>query len=310
MSDNREPDNNGNPWLKSLLVWGGIFLALLLVVTMFGGPRDAAGDALRYSDFRSKVAEGSVEEVQIAPDVISGKLKNGNTFTTVPVANDTELTTLLDKNNVRYAGKAPEQPNMLLYILVQSLPFLLILGVAFFALRQVQKGGGSGAMGFGKSKAKLLTEKQGRVTFEDVAGIDEAREELEEIVEFLKDPQRFSKLGGQIPKGALLVGSPGTGKTLLARAIAGEARVPFFTISGSDFVEMFVGVGASRVRDMFEQAKKNAPCIVFIDEIDAVGRHRGHGLGNSNDEREQTLNQLLVEMDGFEANEGIIIIAA
>jgi cell division protease FtsH len=310
MSDNREPDNNGNPWLKSLLVWGGIFLALLLVVTMFGGPRDAAGDTLLYSDFRSKVAEGSVEEVQIAPDAITGKLKNGNTFTTVPVANDNNLTDLLDENNVRYAGKAAETPNMLFYILVQSLPFLLILGVAFFALRQVQKGGGSGAMGFGKSKAKLLTEKQGRVTFEDVAGIDEAREELEEIVEFLKDPQRFSKLGGQIPKGALLVGSPGTGKTLLARAIAGEARVPFFTISGSDFVEMFVGVGASRVRDMFEQAKKNAPCIVFIDEIDAVGRHRGHGLGNSNDEREQTLNQLLVEMDGFEANEGIIIIAA
>ncbi len=187
---------------------------------------------------------------------------------------------------------------------------MLILGVAFFALKQVQKSGGGGAMGFGKSKAKMLTEKQGRVTFADVAGIDEAREELEEIVEFLRDPGRFSKLGGQIPKGALLVGSPGTGKTLLARAIAGEAGVPFFTISGSDFVEMFVGVGASRVRDMFEQAKKNAPCIVFIDEIDAVGRHRGHGLGNSNDEREQTLNQLLVEMDGFEANEGIIIIAA
>src|SRR6187431_2601452 len=310
MSDNREPDGNGNPWLKSLLVWGGIFMALLLVVTMFGGPREAAGSQLDYSVFRSKVAEGSVEEVQIAPNLITGKLKNGTTFTTVPIANDTGLTALLDKNDVRYAGTAPEQTNMLVYILLQSLPFLLILGVAFFALRQVQKGGGSGAMGFGKSKAKLLTEKQGRVTFEDVAGIDEAREELEEIVEFLKDPQRFSKLGGQIPKGALLVGSPGTGKTLLARAIAGEARVPFFTISGSDFVEMFVGVGASRVRDMFEQAKKNAPCIVFIDEIDAVGRHRGAGLGNGNDEREQTLNQLLVEMDGFEANEGVILIAA
>src|SRR6187549_1015221 len=312
MSDNREPDGNGNgnPWLKSLLVWGGIFLALLFVVTMFGGPREATGSQLRYSDFRSKVAEGSVEVVEIAPNLITGKLKNVTAFTTVPVANDTQLTALLDKNGVRYAGTAPEQPNMLVYILLQSLPFLLIPGVALFALRQVQKSGGSGAMGFGKSKAKLLTEKQGRVTFEDVAGIDEAREELEEIVEFLKDPQRFSKLGGQIPKGALLVGSPGTGKTLLARAIAGEARVPFFTISGSDFVEMFVGVGASRVRDMFEQAKKNAPCIVFIDEIDAVGRHRGHGLGNSNDEREQTLNQLLVEMDGFEANEGIIIIAA
>jgi cell division protease FtsH len=310
MSDNREPENNGNPWVKSLLVWGAIFLALLLVVSMFGGPRDAAGSQLGYSDFRAKVAEGSVDEVQISADKISGKLKNGQTFSTVPVANDTSLPKLLDDSGVRYSGAAKEEMSVLAYILIQALPFLLILGVAFFALRQVQKGGGSGAMGFGKSKAKLLTEKQGRVTFDDVAGIDEAREELEEIVEFLKDPQRFSKLGGQIPKGALLVGSPGTGKTLLARAIAGEANVPFFTISGSDFVEMFVGVGASRVRDMFEQAKKNAPCIVLIDEIDAVGRHRGHGLGNSNDEREQTLNQLLVEMDGFEANEGIIIIAA
>ncbi|MFC4254244.1 ATP-dependent zinc metalloprotease FtsH [Altererythrobacter xixiisoli] len=310
MSENREPENNGNPWMKSLLMWGGIFLALLVVVSIVGGPRETAGTQLKYSDFRSKVAEGSVEEVQIGPDRITGRLKNDETFVTLPVAGDTNLTELLEQNNVRFSGIAPQQQSMLFMILIQSLPFLLILGVAFFALRQVQKGGGSGAMGFGKSKAKLLTEKQGRVTFDDVAGIDEAREELEEIVEFLRDPQRFSKLGGQIPKGALLVGSPGTGKTLLARAIAGEARVPFFTISGSDFVEMFVGVGASRVRDMFEQAKKNAPCIVFIDEIDAVGRHRGHGLGNSNDEREQTLNQLLVEMDGFEANEGIIIIAA
>ncbi len=213
--------------------------------------------------------------------------------------------------NVKYSGQPEEQPNFWMILLYQSLPFILILGIAFFVLRQMQKGGGAGgAMGFGKSKAKLLTEKQGRVTFADVAGIDEAREELQEIVEFLKDPSKFARLGGKIPKGALLVGSPGTGKTLLARAIAGEAGVPFFTISGSDFVEMFVGVGASRVRDMFEQAKKNAPCIVFIDEIDAVGRHRGAGLGNGNDEREQTLNQLLVEMDGFEANEGIIIIAA
>ncbi|MCP5404118.1 MAG: ATP-dependent metallopeptidase FtsH/Yme1/Tma family protein [Novosphingobium sp.] len=300
---------NGNPWVKSLLVWGGIFLALLMVVSMFGPRNDAAG-SIRYSDFRTKVAEGSVSEVQISEDRIVGKYKNGDTFSTVPIPNDTSLPQLLQENDVNYAGKAPEEPNLLLYILVQALPFMLILAIAFFALRQVQKGGGSGAMGFGKSKAKLLTERQGRVTFDDVAGIDEAREELEEIVEFLKDPGRFSKLGGQIPKGALLVGSPGTGKTLLARAIAGEAGVPFFTISGSDFVEMFVGVGASRVRDMFEQAKKNSPCIVFIDEIDAVGRHRGHGLGNSNDEREQTLNQLLVEMDGFEANEGIIIIAA
>jgi cell division protease FtsH len=312
MSENREPENGGggNPWIKSLVVWGGIFLALLLVVSMFNGQGQPAANTLKYSDFRAKVIEGSVKEVQIAPDKIAGTLDNGETFSTVPVANDTELTRLLDDNDVRYSGAQAEQMSLLTAILIQSLPFLLILGVAFFALRQVQKGGGGGAMGFGKSKAKLLTERQGKVTFDDVAGIDEAREELQEIVEFLKDPQRFSKLGGQIPKGALLVGSPGTGKTLLARAIAGEAGVPFFTISGSDFVEMFVGVGASRVRDMFEQAKKNAPCIVFIDEIDAVGRHRGHGLGNSNDEREQTLNQLLVEMDGFEANEGIIIVAA
>lgn len=300
---------NGNPWVKSLLVWGGIFLALLMVVSMFGA-RTTTGTAMPYSEFRSKVVEGSVESVEISEDRIDGKLRNGDTFSTVPVPGDTGLTPLLTENNVKFSGKEAEQGSLLVYILAQTLPFLLIVGIAFFALRQVQKGGGSGAMGFGKSKAKMLTERQGRVTFEDVAGIDEAREELEEIVEFLRDPTRYSKLGGQIPKGALLVGSPGTGKTLLARAIAGEAGVPFFTISGSDFVEMFVGVGASRVRDMFEQAKKNAPCIVFIDEIDAVGRHRGHGLGNSNDEREQTLNQLLVEMDGFEANEGIIIIAA
>ncbi|MGE0283922.1 MAG: ATP-dependent zinc metalloprotease FtsH, partial [Rhizobiaceae bacterium] len=305
-----EEQPNGNPWLRSLLVWGGIFLALLMVVSMFNQRNDAGASAMGYSDFRAKVAEGSVSEVQIGEERITGKLKNGGTFSTVPIKGDASLLPLLQANGVKYVGREQEQGNVLLYILIQTLPFLLILGVAFFALKQVQKSGSGGAMGFGKSKAKMLTERQGRVTFDDVAGIDEAREELEEIVEFLRDPQRFSKLGGQIPKGALLVGSPGTGKTLLARAIAGEAGVPFFTISGSDFVEMFVGVGASRVRDMFDQAKKNAPCIVFIDEIDAVGRHRGHGLGNSNDEREQTLNQLLVEMDGFEANEGIIIIAA
>jgi len=311
MSENREPESGGgNPWLKSLAVWGGIFLALLLVVSMFSGAREPAGTMIGYSEFKAKVAEGSVQYVEISPTLISGKMKNDEGFTTVPVSGDIRLTDQLEAAGVRYSGTPADSGNLFIALLVNTLPFLLILGVAFFALRQVQKGGGSGAMGFGKSKAKLLTEKQGRVTFDDVAGIDEAREELQEIVEFLRDPQRFSKLGGQIPKGALLVGSPGTGKTLLARAIAGEARVPFFTISGSDFVEMFVGVGASRVRDMFEQAKKNAPCIVFIDEIDAVGRHRGHGLGNSNDEREQTLNQLLVEMDGFEANEGIIIIAA
>ena len=315
MSDNQNPQdpNPGgpNPWIKSLMVWGGVFLALLLVVSMFSGSGTATGQQIGYSDFRNRVESGMVKDVKIAPDRITGTLKNDKAFSTVPVQGDTSLTQLLDANDVTYSGAEADQPSMLMYILLQSLPFLLILGIAFFALRQVQKGGGAGgAMGFGKSKAKMLTEKQGKVTFADVAGIDEAREELEEIVEFLKDPQRFSKLGGTIPKGALLVGSPGTGKTLLARAIAGEAGVPFFTISGSDFVEMFVGVGASRVRDMFEQAKKNAPCILFIDEIDAVGRSRGHGLGNSNDEREQTLNQLLVEMDGFEANEGIIIIAA
>ncbi|WP_284126459.1 ATP-dependent zinc metalloprotease FtsH [Parerythrobacter aestuarii] len=306
------PEQGGpNPWIKSLMMWGGIFLALLLLVSMFGGSSQPAGDEISYSEFRNKVAEKSIKSVEVGPEIITGVTNDGERFSTVRVEGDSGLTKLLDENGVEYSGEPAEQPNVLLYILLQSLPFILILGIAFFALRQVQKGGGAGgAMGFGKSKAKMLTEKQGKVTFEDVAGIDEAREELEEIVEFLKDPQRFSKLGGQIPKGALLVGSPGTGKTLLARAIAGEAGVPFFTISGSDFVEMFVGVGASRVRDMFEQAKKNAPCIVFIDEIDAVGRSRGHGLGNSNDEREQTLNQLLVEMDGFEANEGIIIIAA
>ncbi len=306
----QEPPEGQNPWVKQLMIWGGIFLALLLVVSLFGNAGQSTGTSITYSEFRDAVTEGKVEEVQLGQDLITGTLKNNEPFSTIPVPTDTKITELLEENDVKFSGKERDQPNMLLYILIQSLPFILILGIAFFALRQVQKGGGGGAMGFGKSKAKMLTERSGRVTFDDVAGIDEAREELEEVVEFLKDPQRFSKLGGQIPKGALLVGSPGTGKTLLARAIAGEAGVPFFTISGSDFVEMFVGVGASRVRDMFEQAKKNAPCIVFIDEIDAVGRSRGHGLGNSNDEREQTLNQLLVEMDGFEANEGIIIVAA
>ena len=320
MSDGERPGNSDggggenpgpNPWVKSLMIWGGVFLGLLIIVSMFGDSSEAPGTQIAYSDFRERVASGAVEEVKIAPDRITGTLNNDQQFSTVPIENDTGLTELLDENGVKYTGEAPEQMNILWVILIQALPFILILGIAFFALRQVQKNGGAGgAMGFGKSKAKMLTERHGKVTFADVAGIDEAREELEEIVEFLKDPSRFSKLGGQIPKGALLVGSPGTGKTLLARAIAGEAGVPFFTISGSDFVEMFVGVGASRVRDMFEQAKKNAPCILFIDEIDAVGRSRGHGLGNSNDEREQTLNQLLVEMDGFEANEGIIIIAA
>ncbi|WP_380874935.1 ATP-dependent zinc metalloprotease FtsH [Sphingomonas sp. DBB INV C78] len=308
MSDDKEPQ--GNPWMKSLLIWVGILLALVAFVSMFDSTsRRSDADAIPYSEFLTHVDEGTVKDVEIAGDVVTGKLTNDQAFRTI-APSDPQLVQRLADKGVSFRAKAEEQASFWMILLYQSLPFLLILGIAFFVMRQMQKNAGSGAMGFGKSRAKMLTEKHGRVTFDDVAGIDEAREELQEIVDFLKDPTKFARLGGKIPKGALLVGSPGTGKTLLARAIAGEANVPFFTISGSDFVEMFVGVGASRVRDMFEQAKKNAPCIVFIDEIDAVGRHRGAGLGNGNDEREQTLNQLLVEMDGFEANEGIIIVAA
>ena len=304
----------GNPWTKSLLIWVGILFGLVLFVQVIDGPKTTTGNAIPYSEFIKQVDEGNVRSVTTAAtasrtQTIAGKLANGEAFrTTAP--SDAQVTERLIKAGVSVQAKEVEESSIWLYMLYNSLPFILILGISFFVMRQMQKNAGSGAMGFGKSRAKMLTEKHGRVTFADVAGIDEAREELEEIVEYLKDPGKFARLGGKIPKGALLVGSPGTGKTLLARAIAGEAGVPFFTISGSDFVEMFVGVGASRVRDMFEQAKKSAPCIVFIDEIDAVGRHRGAGLGNGNDEREQTLNQLLVEMDGFEANEGIIIIAA
>ena len=312
MNDDKQPQGGGsNPWVKSLLIWVGILLALVLFVSMFdGAARQTEANTIAYSDFNARVRDGSVKSLVINGDVISGKLSDDKAFSTIIVNKDPGLVDRLSAAGVDYRAKAEEQTSFWMIMLYQSLPFLLILGIAFFVMRQMQKNAGSGAMGFGKSRAKMLTEKQGRVTFDDVAGIDEAREELQEIVDFLKDPTRFARLGGKIPKGALLVGSPGTGKTLLARAIAGEANVPFFTISGSDFVEMFVGVGASRVRDMFEQAKKNAPCIVFIDEIDAVGRHRGAGLGNGNDEREQTLNQLLVEMDGFESNEGIIIVAA
>jgi cell division protease FtsH len=306
-SGDKEP--SGNNWMKSLFIWAGIILALVLVVQLVGGGAAPAANALPYSDFLSRIDDGSVKSVRIGKETITGTLADNSAFRTNLVPDPT-LTQRLTQKGVRFDGAPEPTTSLWMLLLYQSLPFLLILGIAFFVMRQMQKNAGSGAMGFGRSKAKLLTEKHGRVTFDDVAGIDEAREELQEIVEFLKDPTKFARLGGKIPKGALLVGSPGTGKTLLARAIAGEANVPFFTISGSDFVEMFVGVGASRVRDMFEQAKKNAPCIVFIDEIDAVGRHRGAGLGNGNDEREQTLNQLLVEMDGFEANEGIIIIAA
>jgi cell division protease FtsH len=309
MNDKKDP-NATNPWMKSLLIWLGVVLALVLFVSMFDSKTQAVGgEGIPYSEFLQRVDEGQVKEVAIADNIVSGSFTNDSTFRT-QAPDDPRLIDRLISKGVKFSAKAKEEPSFWMILLYQSLPFLLILGVAFFVIRQMQKNAGSGAMGFGKSKAKMLTEKHGKVTFDDVAGIDEAREELQEIVDFLKDPTKFARLGGKIPKGALLVGSPGTGKTLLARAIAGEAGVPFFTISGSDFVEMFVGVGASRVRDMFEQAKKNAPCIVFIDEIDAVGRHRGAGLGNGNDEREQTLNQLLVEMDGFEANEGIIIIAA
>ncbi|KTT68187.1 ATP-dependent zinc metalloprotease FtsH [Sphingomonas sanguinis] len=306
-----DPNGGGNPWMKSLLIWVGILMALALFVSLSGAGSSAqSGNQIDYSTFLDKVDEGTVKTATISRESITGQLSSGEKFRTTPVP-DSQLIPRLRQKGVTFTAKTEEGPSIWMLMLYNSLPFVLFIGIAFFVLRQMQKGGGaSGAMGFGKSRARMLTQKEGKVTFDDVAGIDEAREELQEIVEFLKDPSKFSRLGGKIPKGALLVGSPGTGKTLLARAIAGEAGVPFFTISGSDFVEMFVGVGASRVRDMFEQAKKSAPCIVFIDEIDAVGRHRGAGLGNGNDEREQTLNQLLVEMDGFEANEGIIIIAA
>ena len=314
MDDKNEDKKDGNPWTKSLIIWIAVIFGLVLFVRAFDSGTPAAGAPLAYSEFIAQVDEGNVQTVTLATSstgniAIAGKMDDGKAFrTTAPPS--TNVADRLIGKGVQVSVKAEEQSSFWLIMLVNSLPFLLILGIGFFVMRQMQKNAGGGAMGFGKSRAKMLTQKEGRVTFSDVAGIDEAREELEEIVEFLKDPGKFARLGGKIPKGALLIGSPGTGKTLLARAIAGEAGVPFFAISGSDFVEMFVGVGASRVRDMFEQAKKAAPCIVFIDEIDAVGRHRGAGLGNGNDEREQTLNQLLVEMDGFEANEGIIIIAA
>ena len=286
----------------------GLVVIVLFNVFQSTAQRSSASE-IAYSDFRREVDRGNIRDVTIQMDRISGHRTNGEAFTTTAPYDPELVKQLLDKNVQTNAKPMDDGSPTLLSILISWFPILLLIGVWIFFMRQMQGAGGK-AMGFGKSKAKLLTEKHGRVTFEDVAGVDEAKEELQEIVEFLRDPQKFQRLGGKIPKGALLVGPPGTGKTLIARAVAGEANVPFFTISGSDFVEMFVGVGASRVRDMFEQAKKNAPCIVFIDEIDAVGRHRGAGLGNGNDEREQTLNQLLVEMDGFETNEGIIIIAA
>ena len=296
---------------RNLIVWVVVGLLLVSLFNFFqGSPTGSNAREINFSQFVAEVEAGNVEEVVISGDSITGKLADGRRFSSYAPPNDPTLINRLTERGVSITAK-PDTSNAptIWGILLSWFPMLLLIGVWVFFMRQMQSGGGK-AMGFGKSKAKLLNEAHGRVTFEDVAGIDEAKDDLQEIVEFLKDPGKFQKLGGRIPKGALLVGPPGTGKTLLARAIAGEANVPFFSISGSDFVEMFVGVGASRVRDMFEQAKSNAPCIIFIDEIDAVGRHRGAGLGGGNDEREQTLNQLLVEMDGFEANEGIILIAA
>lgn len=296
--------------LRNLALWIVIALLLVFLFNLFQGTgTQPTASAITYSKFTEQVQAKQVKKVTFQGDQVKGELVSGQPFVTTVPTNDTTLWPVLKANNVETAVTPTDNGMSLLSILINWFPMLLIIGVWLFFMRQMQSGGGK-AMGFGKSRAKLLTERQGRVTFEDVAGVDEAKDDLKEIVDFLRDPQKFQRLGGRIPKGVLLVGPPGTGKTLLARAIAGEANVPFFTISGSDFVEMFVGVGASRVRDMFEQAKKNSPCIVFIDEIDAVGRHRGAGLGGGNDEREQTLNQLLVEMDGFEANESVILIAA
>ncbi len=296
---------------RNLLIWGLVFVFFIIALQNFQikkpGP---VAERLSYSEFITRIDGGQIKAAEIDQENVKGVLSDEKPFVTaIPEGSGVAIADRLNQAGVQTQIKPVEQVPLLLSVLFNILPFVIFLAFFFFVVRQMQGAGGK-AMGFGKSRAKLLTERQGRITFDDVAGIDEAKEELEEIVEYLKDPMKFQRLGGKIPKGALLVGPPGTGKTLLARAIAGEANVPFFTISGSDFVEMFVGVGASRVRDMFDQAKKNAPCIIFIDEIDAVGRHRGAGLGGGNDEREQTLNQLLVEMDGFESNEGIILIAA
>ena len=298
--------------VKNLLIWTVIAVVLMSLFNGIGN-RNNMAEEYNYSEFMQQVQTGQVEEVVISGREIIGTLKSGQTFKTFsPETDNSALVGELLNSKVKISGKAPEKQSFLAQIFIHWFPFLLLIGVWIFFMRQMQggAGGGRGAMSFGKSKAKMQTEDQVKVTFDDVAGVEEAKEEVKELVDFLRDPAKFQNLGGQIPRGVLMVGSPGTGKTLLARAIAGEAKVPFFTISGSDFVEMFVGVGASRVRDMFEQGKKNSPCIIFIDEIDAVGRHRGAGLGGGHDEREQTLNQLLVEMDGFEGNEGVIVIAA
>ena len=291
-----------------MALWLVIGIVLIALFNMFSQPLNQQSDVV-FSDFLDQVEKGQVNEVVINGDNISGKYIDGKSFQTTAPPKDPDLIKSLRQKNVRIVVVPPEQTSWYMSILISWFPMLLLLGIWIFFMRQMQAGGGK-AMSFGKSKARLLNDTKNKTTFKDVAGVDEAKEELHEIIEFLKEPQKFSKLGGKIPKGVLLVGPPGTGKTLLARAISGEANVPFFSISGSDFVEMFVGVGASRVRDLFEQGKKNSPCIIFIDEIDAVGRHRGAGLGGGHDEREQTLNQLLVEMDGFENNEGVILIAA
>jgi len=300
-----------NDLVKNLILWGVIALILLSVFSNFSQRANKEAE-FSYSDFITDVKNGNVAEVDIAGRKITGKTRDLKPFTTYsPETDNRSMIGDLLENNVKIVAKEPEQPSLLMNIFISWFPFLLLIGIWIFFMRQMQGGGGGrGAMSFGKSKARMLGEEEIKTTFADVAGVEEAKEEVGELVEFLRDPGKFQKLGGQIPRGVLMVGSPGTGKTLLAKAIAGEAKVPFFTISGSDFVEMFVGVGASRVRDMFEQAKKHAPCIIFIDEIDAVGRHRGAGVGGGHDEREQTLNQLLVEMDGFEGNEGVIVIAA
>jgi len=300
-----------NDLIKNVMLWVTIAIILMFVFNQIGGPT-ANINTIKYSDFMSHVETGSISEATISGREIRGKLSDSTPFYTYsPETDNAAMIGELRDAGIVFDAQPPEETNFLVQLLLNTFPFLLFIGFWIYFLRQMQGGGGGrGAMSFGKSKARLMGEDQVKVTFADVAGVEEAKDEVEELVEFLRDPGKFQKLGGKIPRGVLLVGSPGTGKTLLAKAIAGEAKVPFFTISGSDFVEMFVGVGASRVRDMFEQAKKHAPCIIFIDEIDAVGRHRGAGLGGGHDEREQTLNQLLVEMDGFEGNEGIIVIAA
>lgn len=300
-----------NDMAKNLVLWLIIAAVLVTVMNNFSSPTES--NKLNYSQFIQQVQDGGVKRVTVDGFIISGTRTDGSSFETVrPAIQDNGLIKDLMDNNVEIVGKQPEQQSIWTQLLVASFPILVIIAVFMFFMRQMQGGAGGkgGPMSFGKSKARLLSEDQVKTTFADVAGCDEAKEEVSELVEFLRDPGKFQRLGGRIPRGVLMVGSPGTGKTLLAKAVAGEAKVPFFTISGSDFVEMFVGVGASRVRDMFEQAKKHAPCIIFIDEIDAVGRHRGAGMGGGHDEREQTLNQLLVEMDGFEMNDGIIVIAA